>query len=97
MTWSSTAVAAGAQAPRWILALWGAVALASVIAAGLGYALLGDASPAVVGFIQAYAAGAILVMLADTMMPEAFKHGGNAVGLLTLLGFASAFLLSTVG
>jgi ZIP family zinc transporter len=34
-------------------------------------------------------------MLADTMMPEAFEHGGSAVGLLTVLGFALAFMLST--
>jgi ZIP family zinc transporter len=34
-------------------------------------------------------------MLADTMMPESFEHGGDVVGLVTLLGFALAFLLST--
>lgn len=67
----------------------------SAVAAAAGYALLGDASPALIGFIQAFAAGAILTMLADTMMPEAFQHGGNIVGLVTLLGFALAFLLST--
>jgi ZIP family zinc transporter len=48
-----------------------------------------------VAVIQAFAAGAILTMLADTMMPEAFDHGGSAVGLLTVLGFALAFVLST--
>lgn len=79
---------------RWILALWGAVALVSALAAALGYALLGDASKDLVAGISAFAAGAILVMLADTMMPEAFKHGGKAVGLVTALGFALAFLLS---
>lgn len=81
----------------WILGLWGAVAAVSAVAAGLGYALLGGASPNLVGGIQAFAAGAILVMLADTMMPEGFEHGGKAVGLVTALGFALAFLLSTAG
>ena len=46
---------------------------------------------------QAFAAGAILTMLADTMMPEAFEHGGSVAGLATCLGFASAFLLSRLG
>ena len=42
----------------------------------------------------AFAGGAILTMLADTMMPEAFEHGGKAVGLLTTLGFGVAFALT---
>jgi ZIP family zinc transporter len=46
--------------------------------------------------VQAFAAGAILTMLADTMMPEAFEHGGGVVGLVTVGGFAAAYLLSTV-
>ncbi len=44
--------------------------------------------------VQAVAAGAILTMLADTMMPEGFEHAGNSVGLVTSAGFVSAFLLS---
>jgi ZIP family zinc transporter len=41
-----------------------------------------------------FAAGAILTMLADTMMPEAFAHGGKLVGVFTTLGFATAFAIS---
>jgi ZIP family zinc transporter len=77
------------------MGLWLAVAVVSAFAAAVGYVALGDASPGVIGFIEAFAAGAILTMLADTMMPESFEHGGNVVGLVTLLGFALAFLLST--
>jgi ZIP family zinc transporter len=79
-----------------IYILWGLVALVSAGAAALGYGLLGDASPNVIAAIQAFAAGAILTMLADTMMPEAFEHGGKTVGLVTVLGFALAFFLSTL-
>jgi ZIP family zinc transporter len=43
---------------------------------------------------QAFAAGALLTMLADSMVPEAFENGGKAAGLLTVLGFAVAFALS---
>jgi zinc transporter, ZIP family len=83
------------HSPTWILGLWLGVAVISAVAAAIGYGLLGDASPNVIGFIQAFAAGAILTMLADTMMPESFEHGGSVVGLVTVVGFALAFLLST--
>ena len=43
-----------------------------------------------------FAAGAILTMLADTMMPEAFDHGGRMVGLFTTLGFGLAFAISAL-
>lgn len=47
--------------------------------------------------IEAFAAGAILTMLADTMMPEAFEEGGSKVGLLTVLGFVTALAVSSTG
>jgi ZIP family zinc transporter len=93
---AATGLKKAGHSNRWILGLWTGVAVISAVAAAVGYAALGDASPAVVAFIQAFAAGAILTMLADTMMPESFEHGGNVVGLVTLLGFALAFLLSTL-
>ena len=46
-----------------------------------------------VAFVLAFAAGAILTMLADTMMPEAHQHGGKLVGVVTTLGFAVAFTI----
>jgi ZIP family zinc transporter len=49
-----------------------------------------------VPLIQAFAAGAILTMLVDTMIPEAFGEGGELVGLATVLGFATAFFLTAV-
>jgi len=79
---------------RYILGLWAGVTVMCGGAAALGFGLLARASPNVFGFTEAFAAGAILTMLADTMMPEAFQHGGNLVGLLTVLGFASAFFVS---
>jgi ZIP family zinc transporter len=78
----------------YILGLWTAVLVASTVAAALGYVLLDGADPAVVAAIQSFAAGAILTMLADTMVPEAVKYAGALVGLLTTLGFIASFLLS---
>jgi len=94
---AATGLRKAGHSTRWIVGLWVLVAVVSAAAAAVGYALLGGASPNLVGGIQAFAAGAILVMLADTMMPESFKHGGPAVGLVTALGFALAFMLSTAG
>lgn len=74
-----------------VLGIWAGVAVVSGLAALAGYGLLGSAPPASVAFVLAFAAGAVLTMLADTMMPEAFGHGGRAAGLATALGFVVAF------
>jgi ZIP family zinc transporter len=84
----------GGRSGRWIVGLWVAIALVSGLAALAGYALLDGAPPGVSAFVLAFAGGAILTMLADTMMPEAFEHGGKLVGLLTTLGFGLAFALT---
>jgi ZIP family zinc transporter len=78
-----------------ILGLWALVTLVSGVAALVGYAALGDASASTIAFVLAFAGGAVLTMLADTMMPEAFEHGGALVGLATTLGFGLAVLLTT--
>jgi ZIP family zinc transporter len=91
---AATGLRKAGHSPRWILGLWTAVALTSAVAAAVGYGVLGGASENTIGLIQAFAGGAILTMLADTMLPEAVEGGGSAVGLTTVLGFASAFLLS---
>jgi zinc transporter, ZIP family len=97
----SMSAAAGLRAtwPRArILGLWTAVALVSALAAALGYAIAGDASGDLVAFIQSFAAGAILTMLADTMFPEAFEAQGRSpfTGVVTTLGFALSALLSSL-
>lgn len=81
----------------WIIRVWILVALASGVAAALGYGLLGEMGGSFwVPLIQAFAAGAILTMLVDTMIPEAFADGGDLVGLATVLGFAAAFFLTSI-
>jgi ZIP family zinc transporter len=79
-----------------VLAPWLAVVAASTIAAALGFGLLDDASDDVVGLLQSFAAGAVLVMLVDEMIPTALKQGGREAGLVATLGFALAYLLSTL-
>jgi zinc transporter, ZIP family len=79
-----------------ILGLWALVILASGLAALAGYGLFGDASPNTIAFVLAFAGGAILTMLAETMIPEAYLRGGKAVGLVTTLGFGVAFAVSSL-
>src|SRR5215203_748232 len=81
---------------REILGLWVVVTIVSGISALAGYALFDGASVATIAFVQAFAGGALLTMLADTMMPEAFRYGGKQVGLVTTLGFALAFFITTL-
>jgi ZIP family zinc transporter len=76
--------------------MWIAIALISGLASLAGYALFQHSPPSTVAFVDAFAAGAILTMLADTMMPEAYEHGRNLVGVLTTLGFAVAFAIHTL-
>jgi ZIP family zinc transporter len=89
---------AGMLASGWskskITRLWLAVCILSILAAGLGYwlaSLIPGASGAVV---DAFAAGALLVMLTDSMIPESFEHGGKETGLSLVLGFSIAVAVS---
>lgn len=94
------AIGAEAESPRRplgrVLAPWVAVVAASTLAAALGFGLLDGASNDVVGLLQSFAAGAVLVMLVDEMIPTALRQGRNEAGLVATLGFALAYLLSTV-
>ena len=76
-----------------ILWMWSAMALVSGLASLARIGLFQDSSPDTVAFVLAFAAGAILTMLADTMMPEAFEHGARLVGVVTTLGFVIAFTI----
>lgn len=81
----------------YVFGVWGGIAAASAVAAALGYILLGGASASLVASITAVAAGAILAMLADTMMPEAFEETHSLTGLITVAGFLTAFAIERVG
>ena len=77
-----------------ILTIWGIVAVVSLLFAVGGFVFLKDIDPNITGTAEAFAAGAILAMLANSMMPEAYEDGGASIGILTVLGFLTAFLIS---
>jgi zinc transporter, ZIP family len=94
------AATSGLRTSGWassrILGLWALVVLVSALASLAGFGVFDDASASTVAFVLSFAGGAVLTMLADTMMPEAFENGGNLVGLLTTAGFALAFALHLI-
>jgi ZIP family zinc transporter len=73
------------------------VVIISAACAGLGYLVVRWLPDADGRIAQAFAAGAMLTMLADAMMPEAFEHGGKLVGLMTVMGFLIAAILAILG
>jgi zinc transporter, ZIP family len=77
-----------------ILRLWLIVVIASAIAALLGGSILADVGGSLHAFILGFAGGAILTMLADSLIPEAFDHAGKQAGLATTLGFGLSFALT---
>jgi len=79
---------------RYVMTVWGVTVIMSGIAAALGYTFLGHASKDTIAATLALAAGAILAMIADTMIPEAFEEGGRFVALVTVAGFLLAFVVS---
>jgi ZIP family zinc transporter len=80
----------------WNYRLWFAIVAVSSVASAVGYALAETIPRGDGRYVQAFAAGAVLTMLADSMMPEAFEKGGRIVALLTALGFAIAAVLTTL-
>jgi ZIP family zinc transporter len=91
---SATDMSASGQKPGAIRLLWIAVAVVCTLATVAGYAIADTASDNLRAIINGFAAGALLVMLIDSMIPEATEKSGRVAGLVTVLGFAVAFSLS---
>jgi ZIP family zinc transporter len=85
------------RSAAYIYSVWLSIALSSGIASLLGYAVFSHFSPAVIAGSTAIAAGAVLSMLADTMIPEAFERAHQFTGLITCIGFLTAFALTKLG
>jgi ZIP family zinc transporter len=94
---SSAGMRNAGRSRLYVFGVWGAIALISGLAALAGYAVFRHFSADVIAATTAVAAGAILSMLADTMIPEAFDYAHNFAGLITVLGFLTAFVLTKWG
>jgi ZIP family zinc transporter len=85
------------RSPGYIFGVWGAIAVISGVAALLGFVVFRRFSQAVISATTAVAAGAILAMIADTMIPEAFEETRTTAGFVTVVGFLAAFALTKLG
>jgi zinc transporter, ZIP family len=90
----------GLKAARWperrVMWMWSAVIVVSAVSAAAGYLLLDPASGFTGALVQAFAAGALLAMIADTLLPEAYEVEGVFTGSLVVAGFAVSLALSAI-
>nr|WP_202795980.1 ZIP family zinc transporter [Opitutus terrae] len=93
---SSAGMKRAGRSAGYIFGVWGGIAVLSGLAAIAGNLLLDGASPALIAGTTTVAAGAILAMLVDTMIPEAFESARDFAGLITVAGFLVSFALSKV-
>ncbi|HOX18166.1 MAG TPA: cyclic nucleotide-binding domain-containing protein, partial [Spirochaetales bacterium] len=82
---------------RRVSLLWGSIVLLTAVGAALGNLAFRTAPPELVALFESLAAGSMLAMLAETMMPEAFEQGGSITGMATILGFVAAVFLRIAG
>ena len=85
------------RSARYVFGVWVGIAVISGVAAAVGALLLQDASATTIAVITSVAAGAILAMIADTMIPEAFERAHVFTGLVTSLGFLAALTIDRLG
>ena len=91
---ATTDLRAAGTKPAVIRRLWLAVAVVCTLSTMGGYALADATGGDFRALVNGFAAGALLVMLVDSMIPEATKKAGRVAGLVTVLGFAVAAALS---
>ncbi len=91
---SSAGMRNAGRSGLYVFGLWGGIALVSGAASLIGYTVFSDVPAGVIAAAMAVAAGAILAMLVDTMIPEAFEVAHDFAGLITVAGFFTAFTLS---
>ncbi len=94
---SATAMRSAGSKRAAIVGLWGVVVVLCTLCSGVGFAIADTASDTLQAGINGFAAGALVVMLVDSMIPEATRQAGRTTGLVTTLGFAVAAALSGIG
>jgi ZIP family zinc transporter len=91
---ATASLRAGGWSAQAVFALWSIIVVLCASASALGYVFLDGASEPVLAFMYAFAGGAILTMLATSMMPEAFENARRAAGTATVIGGVIAFCIS---
>jgi ZIP family zinc transporter len=89
----TTSLQEAGTSDRKITVMWTLLTLACGLVSLLGF-VLADNLVHASAYASAFAGGAVLMMLADSMIPESYRHGGRLVGLLTVVGFLIAGVLN---
>jgi zinc transporter ZupT len=79
-----------------IIGMWLSLMIMTAVGAAIGNLFIAETPPHIHGMLQGLAAGAMLAMIAQTMLPEAFAHGGWLTGLMTVSGFLAAIWLGLI-
>lgn len=90
---STTGLKKSGYTTKKVMFMWIAVVIASTLSSLFGFTLLDQAPESMQAVISSFAAGAIVAMIASTMMPEAHEKGGPLVGLITAIGIFITLLL----
>ncbi len=85
------------RSAAYVFGVWAVITMLSGLASAVGYLAFNGTSPDIIAGTTAVAAGAILAMLSDTMIPEAFEEAHDFAGLITVGGFLAAFALTKMG
>ena len=94
---SASGMKKSGRSALYIFGVWGGITLLTGIAGVLGYSVFGSFPVSINAFITAFAAGGILSMVAETMIPEAFEEAQSFIGLITAAGFMVFYLLMKTG
>jgi zinc transporter, ZIP family len=94
---SSEGMKTNGKSRKYIIGIWSIAVLIGTISTAIGFSILSKANSSIISIAISFAAGAILVMLAESMMPEAYKEGGMKIGIATMIGFVVAFILGKIG
>jgi ZIP family zinc transporter len=92
----SASMQAQGRSSRFVIGTWAGAAVLLALAVVVGAGPLSAADPTTISLPLAFAAGAVLASLADTLMPEAYEQGGPSVALSTTAGFILSFVLATL-
>ena len=91
---STSGMKKAGRSKKYIFGIWGVIMLLSGLASLAGYSIFSQFDPQIIAAVVAVAAGGILAMLSSTMIPEAYEEAHDLIGIITVLGFLTAFLLS---
>jgi ZIP family zinc transporter len=95
---SAQGMKSNGRSKKYIVALWSIAVVIGTISSVIGFTFLSNTSPSTISIAISFAAGAILVMLAESMIQEAHAEGGSSrIGIATMVGFAIAFILGRLG